>query len=61
VVGEVMGAVDIFLGFPGLDRSQEQTPLPDSHFFRVEGAKVRYIHTVSCVEARCGMNWVEPL
>jgi len=56
VVDEVMGAVDIFVGFPGLDRSQGQAPAPDSHFFRVEKGEIRYIHTVSsCVEAGCGM------
>lgn len=61
VIDEVMGAVDIFLGFPGLDRSQGETPMPDSHFFRVEGGKIRYIHTVStCVEAGCGMNGTGP-
>lgn len=57
VVDEVMGAVDIFVGFPGLDRSQGQKPMPDSHFFRVEGGKIRSIHTVSsCVEAGCGLG-----
>lgn len=29
VVDEIMGVVDIFLGFPGLDRSQGQKPMPD--------------------------------
>lgn len=57
VVDEVMGAVDIFVGFPGLDRTVGQKPMPDSHFFRVEGAKLRYIHTVStCETAGCGVN-----
>ncbi|KAL7620575.1 hypothetical protein AAE478_009570 [Parahypoxylon ruwenzoriense] len=57
VVDEVMGVVDIYLGFPGLDRSQGQKPMPDSHMFRVESGKIRYIHTVSsCVEAGCGWN-----
>jgi hypothetical protein len=57
VVDEVMGCVDIFEGFPGLDRSQGQAPMPDSHLFRVEGGKIKYLHTVShCVEAGCGMN-----
>jgi hypothetical protein len=57
VVDEEMGAVDIFVGFPGLDRSQGQKPMPDSHFFRVEGGQIRYIHTVSsCVQAGCGLS-----
>lgn len=57
VIDEEMGAVDIFLGFPGLDRSQGEKPMPDSHVFRVEGGKIRYIHTVSsCVNVGCGLN-----
>jgi hypothetical protein len=56
VVDEVMGAVDLFVGFPGLDRSQGQDPMPDSHLFRVEKGKIKYCHTASaCVEAGCGM------
>jgi hypothetical protein len=39
VIDEVMGSVDIFLGFPGLDRSQGDKPMPDSHLFRVEGGQ----------------------
>ncbi|KAI1371883.1 hypothetical protein F4677DRAFT_456938 [Hypoxylon crocopeplum] len=61
VVDEVLGVVDIYLGFPGLDRSQGQAPMPDSHMFRVESGKIRYIHTVSsCVEAGCGFNGTIP-
>ena len=57
VVDEVLGAVDIFEGFPGLDRSQGNNPMPDSHLFRVEGGKIRYIRTAShCVRSGCGMN-----
>ncbi|KAI1263554.1 hypothetical protein F5Y18DRAFT_418210 [Xylariaceae sp. FL1019] len=57
VIDQEMGVVDIFLGFPGLDRSQGMQPVPDSHMFRVESGKIRYIHTVSsCVQAGCGMN-----
>ncbi|KAI1751606.1 hypothetical protein F4782DRAFT_504576 [Xylaria castorea] len=62
VVDQVLGVVDIFLGFPGLDRSQgTDTTMPDSHLFRVESGKIRYIHTVSsCVQAGCGMNGIGP-
>ncbi|KAI0531752.1 hypothetical protein GGR58DRAFT_216654 [Xylaria digitata] len=61
VVDQEMGVVDIFLGFPGLDRSQGMDTMPDSHVFRVESGKIRYIHTVSsCVQAGCGMNGVGP-
>jgi len=57
VVDEEMGAVAIYLGFPGLDRSVAEKPMPDSHFFRVESGKIRYIHTVTtCEHAGCGMN-----
>ena len=41
IIDEEMGVVDIFLGFPGLDRSQGDAPMPDSHVFRVEGGKIR--------------------
>ena len=62
VVDETMGVVDIFLGFPGLDRTRGQEPMPDSHMFRVENGKIRYIHTVSsCVNAGCGMNGTIPM
>jgi hypothetical protein len=45
------------VGFPGLDRSVPEMPMPDSHFFRVEGGQIRYIHTVTtCTNAGCGMN-----
>jgi hypothetical protein len=61
VVDEEFGTVDIFEGFPGLDRSQGNDPMPDSHLFRVEGGKIRYVHTVShCVERGCGMNGTSP-
>jgi hypothetical protein len=57
VIDQVVGAVDIFLGFPGLDRSVGNRSAPDSHMFRVEAGKIRYIHTVSaCINAGCGMN-----
>ncbi|TVY73608.1 hypothetical protein LSUE1_G005250 [Lachnellula suecica] len=51
VLDETLGVVDMFLGFPGLDRSQGNASMPDSHMFRVEGGMIRYIHT-----AGCGMN-----
>ena len=61
VVDEEMGVVDIYLGFPGLDRTQGQRPMPDSHMFRVEGGEIRYVHTVSsCLTAGCGMNGTGP-
>ena len=57
VIDEELGVVDMFVGFPGLDRTQGQDPMPDSHAFRVEGGKIKYLHTVSaCVVAGCGLN-----
>jgi hypothetical protein len=57
VVDEEIGAVDLFIGFPGLDRTQGQTPMPDSHLFRVEEGRIRYCHTASaCVVDGCGLN-----
>lgn len=57
VVDEELGVVDMFIGFPGLDRSQGQDPMPDSHLFRVEGGRIKYSHTASaCVKEGCGLN-----
>jgi len=49
VVDETIGAVDVFLKF-GENRR------PDSHLFRVENGKLRYIHTITnCGEqVNCG-------
>ncbi|CAO2647140.1 Nn.00g080620.m01.CDS01 [Neocucurbitaria sp. VM-36] len=57
VVDVEMGAVNIYVGFPGLDRASK-TPAPDSHTFRVEKGKIRYIHTISTCEGHpgCGLN-----
>jgi len=60
VVDEVYGVAVLFLYFPGLDRASER-PSPDSHMFRVEGGRIRYIHTLStCENAGCGMNGTGP-
>ncbi|KAF2871211.1 hypothetical protein BDV95DRAFT_629036 [Massariosphaeria phaeospora] len=57
VGAEELGVVGMFIGFPGLDRTQGQSPMPDSHLFRVEGGKIKYSHTASsCVTAGCGLN-----
>jgi hypothetical protein len=57
VVDETLGLVDIFVGFPGLDRTQGNDPMPDSHVFRVENGKIKYLHTASaCVSPGCGLN-----
>jgi hypothetical protein len=57
VVDEVMGVVDIFDGFPGLDATQGNASMPDSHVFRVEDGKIKYLHTASaCVTSGCGYS-----
>jgi hypothetical protein len=57
VVDVEMGSVNMYLKFPGLDRASEE-PAPDSHTFRVEKGKIRYIHTISTCEGHpgCGLN-----
>lgn len=53
--------VNIYVGFPGLDRASPD-PTPDSHTFRVEGGKLKYIHTISTCEGHpgCGLNSTFP-
>jgi hypothetical protein len=59
VVDETLGAVNIFLGFPGVDHLQGDTPMPSSYIFRINGGKIDYIHMVSsCVEAGCGWDGI---
>lgn len=41
VIDETVGAVDVFLNFGGASGVQ------DSHEFRVEGGKLRYVHTMT--------------
>lgn len=50
VVDEAKGAVNVFLEFG-------ENARPDSHTFRVEDGKLRYIHTVTyCEEENCGFT-----
>ncbi len=58
VVDPVIGAVDVFLKFG-------ESELPDSHLFRIENGKIRYVHTVTnCKgEPNCGfpaVDWDNP-
>jgi hypothetical protein len=57
VVDVEVGVVNIYVGFPGLDRASKE-PAPDSHTFRVEKGKIRYVHTISTCEGHpgCGLN-----
>ncbi|KAL2066051.1 hypothetical protein VTL71DRAFT_2122 [Oculimacula yallundae] len=41
VIDETVGSVDVFLNFGG------KTGLPDSHEFRVEKGKLRFVHTIT--------------
>ncbi|KAK4226058.1 hypothetical protein QBC38DRAFT_481653 [Podospora fimiseda] len=43
VIDETVGAVSIFLSFSGI---------PDSHEFRVEGGKLRFVHTITVMNGR---------
>ncbi|KAK0642965.1 hypothetical protein B0T16DRAFT_429775 [Cercophora newfieldiana] len=50
VIDEVLGVVSVFLVFGG-------SGLPDSHEFRVEGGRIRYVHTITkCWEKNCGFG-----
>jgi len=50
VIDEELGVVSVFLVFGG-------SKLPDSHEFRVEGGKIRYVHTITkCWEKNCGFG-----
>jgi hypothetical protein len=49
IVDEEMNAVDV------LDRFIKETGAPDSHLFRLENGKIRYVHTITiCLEENCG-------
>ena len=56
VVDEAKGAVNVILSFG-------ENGLPDSHTFRVQGGKLRYIHTVTnCLgEENCGFPPLEEM
>jgi len=43
VIDETVGAVSVFLSFSGI---------PDSHEFRVENGKLRFVHTLTVMSAR---------
>ncbi|KAH8890227.1 hypothetical protein GQ53DRAFT_807370 [Thozetella sp. PMI_491] len=45
VIDETVGAVDIMMSFANI---------PDSHEFRVEGGKLRFVHTMTVMTARGG-------
>jgi hypothetical protein len=54
VIDEVMGVVDVFVKFGG---GNNGSGLPDSHQFRIEGGKIRYVHTLTvCFQPNCGFS-----
>ena len=55
VVDEEIGSVVVFLRFDGEDGQ------PDSHLFRLEDGKIRFIHTLTvCIEPNCGFPELPP-
>lgn len=51
LIDESLGVVSVFLNFGG------PNGLPDSHEFRIEGGKIRYVHTITvCAEFNCGFG-----
>lgn len=55
VIDEEYGTVDIIMDFGGTAGSVGAAGLPDSHEFRVEGGKLRYVHTLSSCGGRSCM------
>ncbi|KAF2281066.1 uncharacterized protein EI97DRAFT_472260 [Westerdykella ornata] len=55
VVDEEYGTVDIIMDFAGTPGKVGAAGLPDSHEFRVEGGKLRYVHTLSSCGGRSCM------
>ncbi|KAH8904837.1 hypothetical protein BR93DRAFT_882553 [Coniochaeta sp. PMI_546] len=45
VIDETVGAVDVMMSFAGI---------PDSHEFRIEAGKIRFVHTMTVMTARNG-------
>ncbi|KAF1942683.1 hypothetical protein EJ02DRAFT_159666 [Clathrospora elynae] len=52
VVDEVYGTVDVMLDFGGREGKVGMQGLPDSHEFRVEEGKLRFVHTLSSCGGR---------
>jgi len=51
------GVVNIFTLFTGLDKNLTAALIPDSHLFRLENGKIRYIHlAAACINPNCGWD-----
>jgi hypothetical protein len=55
VIDQEYGTVDIIMDFAGTAGNVGASGLPDSHEFRVEGGKLRYVHTLSSCGGRSCM------
>jgi hypothetical protein len=55
VIDEEYGTVDIIMDFNGRQGEVGAAGLPDSHEFRLEGGKLRYVHTLSSCGGRACM------
>ncbi len=56
VIDETKGSVSVLCTFQTMNNA------PDSHEFRLEGGKLRYVHTMTvCPEANCGLKRPEAL
>lgn len=55
VIDEEYGTVDIIMDFGGTAGNVGAGGLPDSHEFRLEGGKLRYVHTLSSCGGRSCM------
>ncbi|KAH3916066.1 hypothetical protein HBH56_068390 [Parastagonospora nodorum] len=56
VIDEEYGTVDIIMDFAGTKGQVGKSGLPDSHDFRVEGGKLRFVHTLSSCGGKAYMN-----
>ena len=55
VIDEELGAMDMFYGFPWLEKTKPDADMPSSNLIRVEGGLIRYIHEITvCATPRCG-------
>ncbi|AEO68178.1 5ecd5b94-6709-4417-a066-a02da0a0a59e [Thermothielavioides terrestris] len=55
VIDEELGAVDVFDGFPWIERTEPDRSMPSSNLIRVEKGKIRYIHELTvCATPNCG-------
>ncbi|KAF2748171.1 hypothetical protein M011DRAFT_422413 [Sporormia fimetaria CBS 119925] len=55
VIDESHGFVNIFNKFHGLERTDLNVTMPDSHMFRIEEGRLRHVHiSAVCISRNCG-------